>query len=66
MANKKKLIIKHNRAPGDIMTLTTLIRDIHLTYPGEYETAVDTSAKDLWRHNPYIVPAGKGFTEYKA
>jgi hypothetical protein len=34
--------------------LTTLIRDIHLTYPGQFELDVDTTCGDLWRHNPHI------------
>lgn len=54
MASPKRFVIVHRRSPGDIVCLTALIRDIHLTYPGQFELDVDTTCKDLWRHNPYI------------
>jgi len=50
----KRFVFVHRRSPGDIVCLTSLVRDIHLTYPGEYEIDVDTTCKDLWRHNPHI------------
>jgi len=52
----RKLILKHFLAPGDVLMLTAAIRDIHLTFPGEYLTDVRTPYPDLWEHNPYITP----------
>lgn len=34
--------------------LTAAVRDLHLTHPGKYKTAVDTSCGHLWENNPYI------------
>ena len=34
--------------------LTCAIRDLHLSYPGEYQTDVRTSCNSIFDHNPYI------------
>jgi ADP-heptose:LPS heptosyltransferase len=34
--------------------LTAAVRDLHLTYPGQFITDVRTSCKELWENNPYI------------
>src|SRR5580700_11764743 len=52
----RKLIIRNHLAPGDIVMLTAAIRDLHLTYPGEYITDAQTSCCQLWEHNPHITP----------
>ena len=39
---------------GDIITLTAAVRDLHLTHPGRFLTAVRTSCSPLWDHNPYL------------
>jgi ADP-heptose:LPS heptosyltransferase len=36
--------------------LTAAIRDLHQTYPGEFETDVRCDYPDLWLHNPYLSP----------
>lgn len=48
------LLLTHHRAVGDTLVMTGLVRDIALTYPGQYSISVSTSAPDLWRHNPYV------------
>lgn len=50
----RKILLQHRRSPGDIVTMTALVRDIQRTYPGEFLVDVDTPIKDIWRHNPYI------------
>jgi len=50
----KRLTIRHKWALGDTILLTALIRDIHKTYPGEYEIQVDTHFTNVWWNNPYI------------
>jgi len=50
----RKIVLCHKRAPGDTLVLTGLVRDIALSHPGQFEIGVDTSAMDLWRHNPYV------------
>ena len=36
--------------------LTAAVRDLHLCYPGQFQTDVRTSCPALWEHNPYLVP----------
>lgn len=50
----QRIILRHNRAPGDITAMTALVRDIALTHPGKYQVAVETSFRDIWLNNPYI------------
>ena len=53
-AAPRKLILRNRQAPGDIVMLTAALRDLHLTFPGQYLTDVRTSAPALWEHNPHI------------
>lgn len=50
----QKLVLTHNRAPGDVVVMTGLVRDLMLAHPGRFQIDVQTSAMDIWRHNPYI------------
>lgn len=52
----RRLILRNFQAPGDIVMLTAAVRDLHLAYPGEFETDVRTSCDEIWQHNPYITP----------
>ncbi len=52
----RKLILKNHLSPGDIITLTAAVRDLHLTHPGKFITDVRTSCAALWENNPYITP----------
>jgi len=36
--------------------LTAVVRDLHMTFPGEFLTDVRTSCDQLWENNPYITP----------
>ena len=53
---KRRFILAHKRSPGDIVCLTALMRDLHLTYPGEFETDFFTTVAPIWENNPYITP----------
>ncbi len=55
MTRPRRLVLTHKRAPGDTVVMTALVRDIALTYPGEFEVAVDTNAPAFWENNPYVV-----------
>lgn len=50
----RKLIIKSNLSPGDIMTLTAAIESLHATYPKQFITDVRTPAREIWENNPHI------------
>ena len=52
----RKLILRNNQSPGDILMLTAAVRDLHRCYPGEYVTDVRTSCEALWENNPYLTP----------
>ena len=52
----EKLILKSFLSPGDIVTLTAALRDLHKCYPGRFLTDVRTACPDLWAHNPLLTP----------
>jgi ADP-heptose:LPS heptosyltransferase len=52
----KKLILRNQLAPGDIVMLTAAVRDLHRCYPGQFITDVRTSCASLWENNPYLTP----------
>lgn len=52
----RKLILHNWLSPGDTLMLTAAVRDLHLSYPGEFITDVRTPSPQLWEHNPYITP----------
>jgi len=54
MARKRRFILQHHRSPGDLVCLSALMRDIHVAYPGKYETDFDTSVEPIWANSPYI------------
>lgn len=51
----RKFLLEHKRAPGDILVMSALVRDIALTYPNECTVSVHTSIKAIWDNNPYLV-----------
>lgn len=51
---KQRLTLKHQWAFGDTVILSALLRDIHLAYPGRFETDVVTPFKTLWGANPHV------------
>lgn len=34
--------------------MTAALRDLHLAYPGEYETSVESPFPEVYQHNPYV------------
>ena len=41
---------------GDIVMLTTAVRDLHLCYPDRFITDLRTTCSELWENNPYVTP----------
>ena len=41
----RKIILKNNLSPGDLVMLTAAVRDLHLSYPGCFETDVRTCGR---------------------
>ncbi len=52
----RKLILKSFLSPGDIVMLTTAVRDLHHCYPNQFLTDVRTRCPELWAHNPFLTP----------
>jgi len=50
----EKLILVNPLSPGDILMMSGAIRDLHLTYPNEYETMVTSPCNQLFDYNPYV------------
>ena len=40
--------------PGDLLMLTSALRDLHIAYPGRFITDVDTTCREIWKNNPYV------------
>lgn len=51
-----RLILRCGLSPGDVVTLTAAVRDLHRAYPGKFQTDVRTPAQQLWENNPYLTP----------
>jgi len=56
---KKKLILSSPHSPGDITMMTAAIRDLHATYPGEYQTDVESPCNEIFEGNPHITKLDK-------
>jgi ADP-heptose:LPS heptosyltransferase len=50
----QKLLLKNSLCPGDVVTLTAAVRDLHRAHPGRFLTDVRTPFPTLWEHNPYL------------
>lgn len=50
----RRLILRNDWSPGDIVMLTAAVRDLHRHNPGRFLTDVRTRCPDLWRHNPFL------------
>lgn len=56
MSAVRKLLLTNFQSPGDIVMLTAAVRDLHITYPGQFLTDVRSPSPQLWEHNPYLTP----------
>jgi ADP-heptose:LPS heptosyltransferase len=50
----KDLTLKCHLPLGDVVLLTAAVRDLHLSYPQRFRTAVQTQFPELWDSNPYV------------
>ena len=50
----EKLMLRCFLSPGDIVTLTAAVRDLHLSFPGRFLTDVQTPCPAFWENSPYI------------
>jgi len=52
-SGKSKFVLKNHQCPGDLLMLTSCVRDIKIWYP-HIQLDVRTSCDDLWINNPYL------------
>ena len=50
----RKIILKNGFALGDVVLMTAAVRDLHLCYPGQFQTDVRTHFPDVWEFNPHL------------
>lgn len=50
----KKIILKNNMSPGDILMLTAAVRDLKKKYGDLIQIDVKTSCSKIWDNNPYL------------
>ena len=65
-SNAKKLLLINRLAPGDVLVMSSAIRALHETYPGEYLTDIRTPCNELYNNNPYITKLNYSEAEYTA
>src|SRR4051794_38910667 len=53
---KRKLILRCDLSPGDIVMLTAAVRDLHRSHPDRFVTDVRTRCPEIWEHNPWLMP----------
>lgn len=56
---QRRLYLKNHLSPGDVLVMTAAIHSLHQAHPGEFLTAVDTTANALYEHNPDVTPLAK-------
>ncbi len=59
----RKLILKNEQAPGDILMLTAAVRDLHRSQAGRFAVDVRTPFPELWEGNPFIIPLSEHSTD---
>jgi ADP-heptose:LPS heptosyltransferase len=51
---EKKILIENYQSPGDILMLTSAVRDLAKVVGKRWQIGVKTSCGELWENNPYI------------
>ena len=59
-----KLILINRLAPGDILVMTNALRDLHLAFPGKYQTEVRSPCNAIFENNPYFTKLDYDEGEY--
>lgn len=53
---RRRFLLTIQLAPGDVLLLTALVRDLKATYGDEYAVSVESKFPAIWRHNPHVEP----------
>src|SRR5262249_1474039 len=54
MTGARRVTLKSGFTLGDVVALTGAVRELHEQHPGAFLTDVDTGAREVWWHNPYV------------
>jgi ADP-heptose:LPS heptosyltransferase len=60
---RRKVVLRCNLSPGDIVMLTAAVRDLHRSHPDCFITDVRTRCPQLWENNPFITAIEDGDAE---
>ncbi len=58
------LLLANRLAPGDILVMTSAIRELQRNYPGKYEIDVRTPCNELFENNPYLTKHNISETDF--
>ena len=50
----RKFVLDFHRAPGDVLMVSALVRDLKRTYGDRYDVTVKTNFPAIWRNNPFL------------
>lgn len=53
------LILRNHLSPGDVLVMSASIHSLHRSNPGKFLTAVDTTADQVYEHNPDVISIEK-------
>lgn len=56
---KRRFLLEHQLAPGDVVASTAVVRDIKLTYGDSVDIDFVTNFPALYENNPYLTPLDK-------
>jgi Mannosyltransferase putative/Glycosyltransferase family 9 (heptosyltransferase) len=56
----RRLVLECDLPLGDVVLLTAAVRDLQLSYPGQFLVDVRTRFPAVWQNNPYLTPIADG------
>lgn len=60
VGGKEKILLRHHLSPGDVVVMTAAVRDLARAHGDRFIIGVDTTCREIWDNNPYIVPMKAG------
>lgn len=50
----KRILLRQNQSPGDVLVLSAAIESLHICFPGKYLTGYSGTAPEIFNNNPRI------------
>lgn len=54
MSAPERILLTHQRSPGDIVCMTAVVRDLDASHPGRFAIHIKSDCPELWEHNPHL------------